>query len=96
MIVRRHVIINKVEEVLKDINYTDSGKCLQLIYTKKGKRKKTGMKYKDNKIAIIEGWQEIQETINSKNFREMLSFGENNFDKTLEINNLNPIIKYNC
>ena len=76
MIVRRHVIINKVEEVLKDINYTDSGKCLQLIYTKKGKRKKTGMKYKDNKIAIIEGWQEIQETINSKNFRDTIEFAE--------------------
>jgi hypothetical protein len=96
MMVHRHVRINKAEEVLKDKNYLGSGKCLQLIYTLKGKRSKTGTKFTDNKIAIVEGWQEVKETINSKNFRAMLSFGENNFDKTLEINNLNPIVKYNC
>jgi len=96
MMVHRHVRINKAEEVLKDSYGYNKDKCLQLIYTLKGKRKKTGTKFKDNKIAIVEGWQEIKETINSENFRKMLSFGENNFDKTLEINNLNPIVKYNC
>jgi len=96
MMVHRHVRINEASEVLKDPSYAYKGNCLRLIYTLKGKRTKTGTKFTDNKIAIVEGWQEIKETINSKNFREMLSFGENNFDKTIEINNLIPIVKYNC
>lgn len=96
MMVHRYVRINEATEVLKDTNSYNKDKCLRLIYTLKGKRKKTGTKFTDTKIAIISGWQEIKGTINNNDFKELVSFAENNFDNVLKINNLNPIVKYNC
>lgn len=97
MMVSHQVRINQAEEVKNPkYSYGDS-KALKLIYTLKGKRKRSGTLFTENKIAIVQGWQEVTGVINGndKNF-EMISFAEGAFDKVLEINNLNPIVKYNC
>lgn len=96
MMVSHQVKINQAEEILKDSYGYSKDKCLKLIYILKGKRNKIGTKFKDNKIAIVEGWQEVKGTINDKNVSEFISFDENAFDSVLKINNLNPIVKYNC
>lgn len=96
LMVSQQVKINEATEVLKDTYGYSKDTCLRLIYTLKGKRTKTGTKFTNNKIAIVEGWQEVKGTINDKNVSEFVSFDENAFDSVLKINNLNPIVKYNC
>lgn len=97
MIVSRQVKINEATEVQNTQYSYGNEKALRLIYTLKGKRSKTGTRFTQNKIAIIEGWKEVTGVINGndKNF-EMIAFDENNFDNILKQNNLSPIVKYNC
>jgi hypothetical protein len=95
MMVSHQVKINQAKEINK-YTYGDD-KVLSLIYTLKGKRSKTGTRFTDTKVAIIEGWIDVKGVINGNdsNF-EIIAFDENNFDNVLKINNLNPIAKYNC
>jgi hypothetical protein len=96
MIVSRQVKINEATEVKKSQYSYGDEKALKLIYTLKGKRSKTGTRFSDNKIAIIEGWKEVKGAVNNDSFTEMVAFDENNFDNILKLNNLNPVVKYNC
>jgi hypothetical protein len=96
MVVSRQVKINEAEEVKSNQYSYGNDKALKLIYTLKGKRSKTGTRFTQNKIAIIEGWKEVKGVINHDDFAEMMAFDENNFDNILKLNNLDPIVKYNC
>ena len=97
MLVSRQIRVNEATEV-KNPKYTyGDDKALRLIYTEKGKRKKRGTLFTENKIALIEGWKEVSGVINGndKSF-EMVSFDEGAFENVLINNNLSPIVKYNC
>jgi hypothetical protein len=96
IMVDRKVKIIEAEEVKNPkYSYGDS-KALRLIYIEKGKRKKSGTLFTENKIAIVEGWKDIKGTMKDNFYGEMISFHEDNFNGILELNNLNPVLTYNC
>ena len=93
ILVSRKVRINDISEVEAYCKY--GAKNLKIIYTEKNKRKKYGVKFTDNKVAIIDGWIDIKGVANDSNVSELESFKEGLFDNIIEINKLKPVLRYN-
>lgn len=94
ILVSRKVKINDISEV--EGYYKEYGaKNLKIIYTEKNKRKKYGVKFTDNKVAIIDGWIDIKGVANDNNVSEFEAFKEGLFDDIIKDNKLNPILIYN-
>lgn len=92
-IVSRQVKIT--EAYLKD--YAQYKNRLHLHYILKGKRKAQGTRYVDNKIAIIEGWQEIKGIFLDKieKGNKVECFANEIFEEILIMNKLTPVYAQN-
>ena len=88
VLVSRKVRIHKIEE---EKGGFQKDKSLTIYYTEKGKRSKTGRKFLDNKLFIIEGWQDIETSLNDNEF---ICFDNDKFNGLLT--KYNPVLKYNC
>lgn len=96
IMVDRKIKIIEAEEVKNPKYAYGDSKALRLIYIEKGKRKKLGTLFTENRIAIVEGWKDIKGTMKDSFNGEMIAFHEENFNGILELNSLKPILKYNC
>lgn len=88
ILVSRKVRINKIEIIEGGFQ---KDKSINIYYTEKGKRTKTGRKFIDNKLFIIEGWQEVETSLNDSEF---ICFDDEKFNEVLS--KYKPVLKYNC
>lgn len=87
IIVSRQVRINKIEHTEATYQKDES---LIIFSTDKGKRKQRGTRFTNNKLFVLDGWQDIKELLTD----EFICFDNSKFDNILK--KYNPILKYNC